>query len=60
VPALINKSAGVRDFAELWRGADKLVDSRTLQTMTSARAQIEREFWRRGGLLKRLARGHRD
>ncbi|MGB0095045.1 MAG: dihydrofolate reductase family protein [Solirubrobacteraceae bacterium] len=39
-----DQSAGVRDFAELWRVADKVVYSRTLQTVTSARTRIEREF----------------
>jgi len=47
-----HQSAEIRDFAELWRGTDKVVDSRTLQTVTSARAQIERGFRRRGRLLK--------
>jgi dihydrofolate reductase len=37
-------SAGVRDFAELWRVAEKVVYSRTLRTVTSARTRIEREF----------------
>ncbi len=39
-----DQSAGVRDFAELWRVAEKVVYSRTLQTLTSARTRIEREF----------------
>jgi dihydrofolate reductase len=34
----------IRDFAELWRVAEKVVYSRTLQTVTSARTRIEREF----------------
>jgi dihydrofolate reductase len=37
-------SAGDRDFAELWRAAEKVVYSRTLQSVTSARTRIEREF----------------
>jgi dihydrofolate reductase len=32
------------DFAGIWRAAEKIVYSRTLQTPTSARTQIEREF----------------
>jgi hypothetical protein len=32
----------IRDFAEIWRSAAKIVYSRTLQTASSAR--IEREF----------------
>jgi dihydrofolate reductase len=34
----------VRDFAEIWRGADKVVYSRTLETVRSARTRIERDF----------------
>jgi dihydrofolate reductase len=33
-----------RDFAEIWRAADKVVYSRTLQTVSSARTRIERQF----------------
>ncbi len=33
-----------RDFAEIWRAADKIVYSRTLQTVSSARTRIERNF----------------
>jgi dihydrofolate reductase len=32
------------DYAELWRAAEKIVYSRTLQTASSARTRIEREF----------------
>jgi len=32
------------DFAEIWRSAEKIVYSRTLQTASSARTRIEREF----------------
>src|SRR3954469_15476799 len=34
----------IRDFAELWRGADKIVYSRTLDAPRSARTRIERQF----------------
>jgi dihydrofolate reductase len=34
----------IRDYAELWRAADKIVYSRTLQEVSSARTRIEREF----------------
>ena len=34
----------IRDFAEIWRGADKVVYSRTLEEPRSARTRIEREF----------------
>jgi dihydrofolate reductase len=33
-----------RDFAEIWQAADKIVYSRTLQTASSARTRIERDF----------------
>src|SRR3954466_4189632 len=36
--------AVVADFAQLWRAADKIVYSRTLQAPSSARTRIEREF----------------
>ena len=32
------------DFAGIWRAAEKIVYSRTLQTASSARTRIEREF----------------
>jgi dihydrofolate reductase len=34
----------IRDFAEIWRAADKVVYSRTLESPSSARTRIEREF----------------
>jgi dihydrofolate reductase len=34
----------IRDFAEIWRAADKVVYSRTLEAVSSARTRIEREF----------------
>jgi dihydrofolate reductase len=33
-----------RDFAQIWQAADKIVYSRTLASVTSARTRIEREF----------------
>ena len=33
-----------RDYAELWRSADKIVYSRTLGEVSSARTRLEREF----------------
>ncbi|MGA8439839.1 MAG: dihydrofolate reductase family protein [Candidatus Sulfotelmatobacter sp.] len=33
-----------RDFAEIWRAADKVVYSKTLEMVSSARTRIEREF----------------
>ena len=34
----------VRDYAEIWRAADKIVYSTTLETVSSARTRIERTF----------------
>jgi dihydrofolate reductase len=39
-----DQSAATRDFAEIWRAAEKIVFSRTLETVSSARTRIEREF----------------
>lgn len=39
-----DRSAASRDFAEIWRAAEKVVYSRTLQTVSSARTRIERDF----------------
>jgi dihydrofolate reductase len=35
---------GVRDHAEIWRAAEKIVYSRTLEEVSSARTRIERDF----------------
>jgi len=34
----------VQDFAEIWQTADKIVYSKTLETVSSARTRIERDF----------------
>jgi len=34
----------MRDYAQIWRGAEKVVYSRSLETVSSARTRIEREF----------------
>jgi dihydrofolate reductase len=39
-----DQSAVSRDFAEIWRGAEKIVYSRGLETVSSARTRIERDF----------------
>jgi dihydrofolate reductase len=36
--------AVIRDFAEIWRAAEKIVYSRSLHTVSSANTRIEREF----------------
>jgi len=38
------KSAIVREYAEVWRDADKIVFSRTLDQVTTERTRLEREF----------------
>jgi len=39
-----DEPAVMRDFAAMWRAADKVVYSKTLETVSSARTRIEREF----------------
>jgi dihydrofolate reductase len=39
-----NQVQVMRDFAEIWRAADKIVYSRTLEEVSSARTRLEREF----------------
>jgi dihydrofolate reductase len=39
-----DESPSMQDFAELWRAADKIVYSKTLQTVSSSRTRIERDF----------------
>ena len=34
----------IRDFADIWQAAEKIVYSKTLETVSSARTRIEREF----------------
>jgi len=34
----------VKDFAKIWQAADKIVYSRTMETASSARTRIERDF----------------
>ncbi|MGI8676924.1 MAG: dihydrofolate reductase family protein [Nocardioidaceae bacterium] len=34
----------MRDFAQIWQAADKIVYSKTLETVSSARTRIERNF----------------
>jgi dihydrofolate reductase len=42
--SLAGQPPSMRDFAEIWRGADKIVYSKTLGTVSSARTRIERDF----------------
>jgi dihydrofolate reductase len=34
----------IKDYAEIWRAADKIVFSKTLETVSSERTRIERNF----------------
>jgi dihydrofolate reductase len=43
-PSLADQSPLMKDFAQIWQAADKVVYSRTLQTVPTARTRIEREF----------------
>ncbi len=43
-PSLLAGAPVVRDFAEIWQAADKIVYSRTLETVSSSRTRLEREF----------------
>jgi len=42
--SLPGQPSAVRDFTELWRAADKIVFSRTLESVPSARTRLERDF----------------
>jgi dihydrofolate reductase len=42
--ALEDQPPYIRDFAEIWRAADKVVYSTTLETVSSERTRLEREF----------------
>jgi dihydrofolate reductase len=42
--SLADQPAVMQDFGEIWRAADKIVYSRTLETASSARTRIERDF----------------
>jgi dihydrofolate reductase len=43
-PSLAAESPLLRDFAEIWQAADKIVYSRTLQAVSTRRTQLERNF----------------
>jgi len=39
-----DQSPAMQDFAQIWQAADKVVYSKTLDTASSARTRIERDF----------------
>ncbi len=41
---LADQSPVMRDFAQIWQAADKIVYSKTLETVSTARTRIERDF----------------
>ena len=43
-PTLAEQSPVMRDFAQIWRAADKIVYSKTLEALSTARTRIERDF----------------
>jgi dihydrofolate reductase len=43
-PSLAEHSREMRDFAEIWQAADKIVYSRSLETASTERTRIERDF----------------
>src|SRR5258706_1339990 len=43
-PSLAAGSADMRDFAEVWQAADKIVYSRTLETISTRKTQLEQTF----------------
>jgi dihydrofolate reductase len=43
-PDLAEQPQAVQDFAAIWQKADKIVYSKTLQAVTSAKTRIERAF----------------
>jgi len=42
--SFVGESPAMRDFAAIWRAADKIVYSKTLERPASARTRIERDF----------------
>jgi dihydrofolate reductase len=44
MPTEADQSPGVRDFTDLWRAADKIVFSRTLDSVDTSRTRLERAF----------------
>ena len=43
-PTLADRSPVMRDFAQIWQAAEKIVYSKTLEAVSSARTRIERDF----------------
>ena len=43
-PSAAEQSPRSRDFAEIWQAADKIAYSRTLETVSTTRTRLERDF----------------
>jgi dihydrofolate reductase len=43
-PTLADRSLVIRDFAEIWQAAKKIVYSKSLEEVSAARTRIERDF----------------
>ena len=43
-PTTVDQPAVLRDYAEIWKAADKIVYSRTLETVSSAKTRLARDF----------------
>jgi dihydrofolate reductase len=43
-PTLADRSPLMRDFAQIWQAADKIVYSKTLEAVSTARTRIEQDF----------------
>jgi dihydrofolate reductase len=43
-PGIADQPLYIQDFAEIWQAAEKVVYSRTLESVSTARTWIEREF----------------
>jgi dihydrofolate reductase len=56
--ALSDQPPYIQDFAAIWRAADKIVYSRTLDEVSSARTRIEREFDSEAVRQLKAAAGH--
>jgi dihydrofolate reductase len=41
---IADQSPVIQDYAEIWRAADKIVYSKSLETVSSARTRLERDF----------------
>jgi dihydrofolate reductase len=43
-PSIAESSSLMRDFAEIWQAADKVVYSRTLEAVSTSKTRMERDF----------------